>query len=342
MRLHRNAISLQIGGNRCHDLTGDECILPQLGAGPTLPNLGSGYFTVAEYKEILQFADERHITVTPEFDMPGRCHAGINAMMARYRKYKDRNITQAEEFLLSDLEDTSDYYSTQHYTDNSVNPCIESTYTFLEHLMSEVIKMHADIQPLTTYNFGGDEVAGGAWIGSPKCQQLMTEEGYTTNEELKRHFVMRLGEIAHSHGLDVAGWEDGLMDDNVPYPRQSFDSDNVYGFMWDNVWEWGVGHRAYMMANAGYKVILSHATHLYFDFPYEPDPEERGYYWATRFSDVRKVLGYTPLNIYDNMDIMKGDGTPIDKEYICETYTCPPLQPGKEANVLGNAHLLIL
>ena len=38
-----------------------------------------------------------------------------------------------------------------------------------------------------------------------------------------------------------------------------------------------------------FQVVLSHATHLYFDHPHEPDPRERGYYWATRFASTEKV-----------------------------------------------------
>ena len=41
-----------------------------------------------------------------------------------------------------------------------------------------------------------------------------------------------------------------------------------------------------------FQVVLAHATHLYFDHPQEPDPEDRGYYWATRFIDTQKTFGY--------------------------------------------------
>ena len=52
-------------------------------------------------------------------------------------------------------------------------------------------------------------------------------------------------------------------------------------------------------------MVLSHATHLYFDHPQEPDPEERGYYWATRYTDARKTFAYMPDDIYRNIDVSK-------------------------------------
>ena len=47
---------------------------------------------------------------------------------------------------------------------------------------------------------------------------------------------------------------------------------------------------------------MSQATDLYFDHPYEPDPEERGLYWATRYTDTKKVFGFLPESLYDNID----------------------------------------
>ena len=41
------------------------------------------------------------------------------------------DVAAAEEFLLSDLEDESVYLSVQLFTDNAVNPCINSTYRYV-------------------------------------------------------------------------------------------------------------------------------------------------------------------------------------------------------------------
>lgn len=107
----------------------------------------------------------------------------------------------------------------------------------------------------------------------------------------------------------------------------------MIAYNWENVWEWGQGDKAYKLANAGYKVVLGHATHLYFDHPYEPDPEERGFYWATRFTDTRKVFGYVPSDIYKNADIA-GNGQPLTQDQICTNNgTC--LQLERPENIIG-------
>ena len=59
-------------------------------------------------------------------------------MKGRYNRLKDVNKTLAEEYLLHDMNDTSVYYSVQEYMDGAMNPCIDSTFRFLETLVSEV------------------------------------------------------------------------------------------------------------------------------------------------------------------------------------------------------------
>lgn len=330
----------EVGGQRCFDLQGTRCILPQLGSGPDSSNSGSGHYGVNEYKEILEYAKSRHIQVIPEFDMPGHGNAAIKAMEARYHKLLAQgDKAGAEKYLLYDMNDTSQYLSVQHYTGDAINPCMESTYTFVSDLVKAVVSIHYDTQPLTIFHFGGDEVAHGAWTNSTQCEKLVQSLGLAKSggkmvDKLKEYFVQRVSNITADHNLDLAGWEDGLMShQNEPYDRRLIKNNRVYGYTWNNIWEWGSGKRAYELANAGYQVIMSQATHLYFDHPYEPDPEERGFYWATRFTDTQKTFGFLPDDLYGNIET-KRSGEPLTKEEVCEnTADCPDLK--KKDNIVG-------
>jgi len=319
----------EVGSKRCHDLIGDRCIIPQFGSAPTLPNAGSGYYTVEQYKSLLRYASTRHIEVIPEVDMPGHAHAAINAMLARYRKYNATDVARATEFLLSDLQDTSLYLSIQGFTDNAINPCIESTYSFIKTVVASVIDMHRDIQPLKVFHMGGDEVPRNAWSQSPICAALGIPVG-----DLKKHFITRMAQIAADAQVGMSLWEDGLYSGGVPIDKGTLPGEDISATVWDNIWEWGSGDHAYVLANNDYKVILSHATHLYFDMPQEPDPEERGQYWATRLTPTKKVFGFIPDNIYENIGV-DVNGYPLDKNQICQRFGCPPLLPGKDGNVIG-------
>lgn len=144
----------------------------------------------------------------------------------------------------------------QWFTDDATNPCIQSTYNFVQHVIDAMISMHKDTQPLTIYHFGGDEVAEGAWKNSSACESLARALGLNFSahdivDNLKDYFVQRVANIALSRGLALGGWEDGLLGPNfVPYRRDRIRNDKVYAYAWR-----GGGRRTNNLANAGYKVI---------------------------------------------------------------------------------------
>lgn len=326
-----------IGAKRCFDLTEQHCLLTQLGTGPYASGSGNGFYSTADFIEILKFAAARHIEVVPEIDMPGHARAAIKSMEARYKKLLAQGKTEeASRYLLSDPADKSKYMTVQSYTDNSVNVCMESSYAFIDKVVYELQQMYrqAGIK-LNTYHMGGDEVGVGSWQDSPACQALFAKNlpAVAGVADLKPYFVSRVAAMLHSRQLALAGWEDGLMYDPVnTFNRDQFANKQVIANVWDNIWEFGVGDRANRLANAGYQVILSHGTHLYFDHPHEAHPEERGYYWATRYSDSARVFGYMPDQLYANADKTR-DGAVIDDLEALLGRALPGLE--KPENILG-------
>ncbi|MGP9799805.1 family 20 glycosylhydrolase [Rheinheimera sp. NSM] len=326
-----------IGGQRCFDLTEQQCLLTQLGTGPHKTGSGNGYYSTADFIEILQYAAVRQIEVIPEIDLPGHARAAIVAMKARYNRLQALGQPEAAaQYLLSDPDDSSRYLSVQNYTDSSANVCLASTYAFVEKVVYELQQMYRSAGvKLNTFHMGGDEVAAGSWLGSPACQQLFAtaDNGIAGVADLKPWFVSRVAEITHRRGLNLAGWEDGLMyDQQNTFNRNQFANDKVIANAWDNIWEWGVADRAYRLANNGYQVVLSPGTHLYFDHPHEAHPLERGYYWATRFSSIDKVFGFMPDNLYANADTTR-DGAPIADLEALVGREMPALQQAQ--NILG-------
>ncbi|MGF1688021.1 carbohydate-binding domain-containing protein [Photobacterium japonica] len=324
----------EVGSRRCHDPEERTCLLPFLGAGPDGTADSDGFYTAQEYREILTYAAERNIEVIPELDMPGHAHAAVKAMEARYHRLMDAGKqAEAEEFLLTDFEDKSDYLSVQLFTDNAMNVCMESTFSFVDQVVGELAALHQGVQPLKTFHFGGDEVAG-AWKNSPACDAFFAnnDKGITSPDQLSQYFVERVAAITANHGLNLGGWEDGLMHNGKVYPRANMANAAVTGNAWQNIWEWGVADRAYNMANNGFKVIYNHATHFYFDHPYEPDPNERGYYWAPRYTDTRKTFSYMPDDVFANADFTRA-GAPITKEEVVASAGVKKLE--RPENVAG-------
>lgn len=325
-----------IGAQRCFDLSEQRCLLTQLGTGPHVSGSGNGYYSRADFIEILRYAAARHIEVIPEIDMPGHARAAIKSMEARHRRLMDAgDKAAANQYLLSDPDDQSDYLTVQNYTDNSVNVCLESTYTFIDKVMYELQQMYREAGlKLSTFHMGGDEVGKGSWTRSPVCEKLFSQQlGVAGPADLKPYFVSRVSQLAEQRGMDLMGWEDGLMYDRTnTFNREQFVNEKVIANAWDNIWEWGVADRAYRLANNGYQVVLTSATHLYFDHPYEAHPAERGYYWAARATSLRKVFDYLPENLYANADYTR-DGETIKNLEALVGRPLPALQ--KPENIIG-------
>lgn len=80
--------------------------------------------------------------------------------------------------------------------------------------------------------------------------------------------------------------------------------------------------------------MLSPLTALYFDNPQEPDPEDWGLHWATRYVDTRRTFRFAPESMYDSID-EEFYGLPTSKQKLCETrrISCIPLE--RPENILG-------
>jgi len=76
--------------------------------------------------------------------MPGHAHAAVQSMRMRYRRLKRSGSDEAtaSKFLVHDLNDTSWYLGNNKQMDTVLNPCIESTYTFVEEVLRTLIEMH--------------------------------------------------------------------------------------------------------------------------------------------------------------------------------------------------------
>ncbi len=281
-----------VGATRCLDLSDKQCMQPQLGGADAADR--DGFYTVQDYLDILAYASRHHIQVIPSLDMPGHSRAALKAMDARYRHFMEQeNEPEATKYLLSDYEDKTEYLSIQNYNDNTINVCLESSYAFVDRVLEDLIAMHKQAQhPLQMYHIGADETAG-AWVESPACKALVVDKTNDVNDikHLGAHFIERVANMIVAKGIAVGGWNDGLGEthaENMPK--------DVYSYIWGAL-PWGAHKMVSEQAHRGWNVVLSIPDVFYFDFPYEVDPKERGYNWASRRIDSRNVFNFMPDNL---------------------------------------------
>lgn len=299
-----------VGAKRGHTLTNAHHLQPAMGSGPDISNKqGSGYYTKADFIEILKYATQRHIRIIPEIESPGHARAAIKSMDARYKHYLNLGQkAEAEKYLLRDFNDTSKYSSVQLYNDNVIDVSLPSTYAFISKITTSVVQMYKEAgAPLQTIHFGGDEVPAGAWQNSPAFYQLMkTDTAIHSTNDLWLHYYTRVNDILKSNGLYLTAWEEvGLVKtiqnkQKVNVLNKMLLNKNIHLEVWNNVIGSGAEDLAYKQANAGYKVILSCVSNLYFDMASEKSFNEPGYYWSS-YVDVDKVFKFIPFNYFKNI-----------------------------------------
>jgi hexosaminidase len=310
-----------VGSERGHTLDSKMFLPPSHGSGPDTGKLsGSGFYSRAEFIQILQYANDRHILVLPEIETPGHARAAIKAMHARYEKFMEQGKQDlAEQYLLTDPKDQSTYSTNQFWNDDIMDPSLPSTYQFIQTVINEIVAMYHDAGvPLKSIHFGGDEVPEHVWEKSPAYITLKkTHPEILNTGDLWYYFYGRINEMVKAKGLYLSGWEEmGLrktsLDGKSMYlPNPDFESQHLQTEVWNNTLGEGNEDLAYKLANDGYKVVLTCVTHMYFDMAYYKTFEEPGYYWGA-FTDIDKPFSFIPYDYFKNATVDK-EGLPLNR-----------------------------
>jgi hexosaminidase len=327
----------QVGGLRGHPSADSAHLQPAYGSGPFADpgaGHGSGFYTRAQYIDLLRYARDRHIEIIPEVNVPGHSRAAVKAMEFRYRKLMgEGNEAEAERYRLVDPDDASVYRSAQWYTDNVLCVCRESAYSFMTAVVDDIIEMHAEAGvPLTTFHTGGDEVPRGAWAGSPLCAAYLAEHPEIGDpRNLQAAFFRRIVAYLRSKGLKVGGWEEVAMrftPSGAWTPNAEFAGSDVIPYVWNSLW--GAEDLAHRLANAGYPVVLSNVTNFYFDLAYNKDPREPGLYWAG-FVETRDAFEFVPFDVFKSIRTTAEGAPYADDDFAGKE----ALTAAGRANILG-------
>lgn len=301
-------------------------LMPQLGSGPSSGNQGTGFYSRNEFIALLRYAADRYIQIIPEFDMPAHARAAVVAMRVRATNLgnvRDINVR------LDDPLDTSRYLTIQSYNDGILNPCLPGTYNFINTVITDVKSMYtAASVPLDTWHMGGDEAnnvfTGGGfqdvnaeskvpwrgeitrsdweypWEASPACIDFIANTpDVTSRDDLQVYFVKQVAQRVADAGIaTLYAYQDiyDLID------ASELATQNAGVGYWEPIATSSGYDNINGYSNRGFETLVAVPDFLYFDFPQEVDPEERGYYWATRYTDTRKVFGFAPENLPQNAE----------------------------------------
>ena len=221
----------EIGG--CRLPAGDGGKDPKTGA----PRPYCGFYTQEQIRDVVRYAAERHITVVPEINVPGHATAAIAA-------YPEIGTIDAP------LVPSSEW----GVFPNLVTP-EESTYTFLENVLGEVV----DLFPGTYVHIGGDEAVKDQWEASARVQQRMREVGAKDEMAMQGHLVERLEKYLAGHGKRLIGWDEIL---EAKLPAEA------------TVMSWRGIEGGLKAAREGHDVVMSPSSDLYLDYLQTTSPHE--------------------------------------------------------------------
>ncbi len=196
-----------------------------------------GYYTQADIREIVSYAQARHITVVPEIEMPGHAQAALAA-------YPEFGNTGEK------LE-----VWTQWGVSKNVFGVGEETFRFLEDVLSEVLELF----PSKYIHVGGDEVPQDQWKASAEAQARIQELGLKNESELHTWFIGRIHTFLRARGRTLVGWDEIIEGGMTP---------GAVVMSWRGI-KGGIE-----AARHGHDVVMTPTSHTYFDYYQSKDPSE--------------------------------------------------------------------
>jgi hexosaminidase len=200
-----------------------------------------GFYSKEDIKEIVAYAQERHITIVPEIELPGHSQAAIAA-------YPHLSCTGAQLEVGTKWGVFKDVYCAGN----------DSTFQFLEAVLTEVI----DLFPSEYIHIGGDESPKYRWEHCSKCQKRIKDEQLKDEHELQSYFIQRIATFLESKGKKLVGWDEilegGLAQNAIVQSWRGMDG-------------------ALAAANQNHYAISSPTSHAYFDYKLDAIDLEKVY-----------------------------------------------------------------
>ncbi len=242
-------------------LTDDQGWRLQIKRYPRLTSVGAwrgeygGYYKQTDVADIVRFAQQRHVQIVPEIDMPGHATAAIAAYSWLGSTHEPLTVS-------------SDWGVHKHLF--NLEP---RTFQFLDAVLSEVMHMF----PSQYVHLGGDEAVKDEWNASTEIQARARELGIADSAALQAYFTRRMARYLEAHGRRMVGWDE-ILTPGMP--------NNAVVMSWHGI------SGAYGAASAGNDTVLTPEPTLYFDRRQSALPNEAP--GRLQISSLEDVYGFEP------------------------------------------------
>ena len=225
------------------------------------------YYTLAELKEVVDYAKARNIEIIPEVDLPGH-------MVAAVASYPEFSCDPTKEYEVRVDGGIS------HDVLNIGN---EEVITFLKCVLGHI----AETFPYDYVHIGGDECPTEQWASNQQCLALVQKLGLAGVHQLQSWLVEELGIfLKENYNKDIIVWDELLAnwnDNNKTKPVV---------MAWNNL------NLSNTAAQKGLKSIIVPYSHLYLDFPQAQDadrPVDEPYNGGWGVNSLDEIYSLNPL-----------------------------------------------
>lgn len=216
-----------------------------------------GYYTQEQIREVVDYAAKRYITIVPEIEMPGHAQAALHALP-----------------WLGCQEQKVDVWSMWGVTPEVMCGGKETTYEFLETVLSEVIELF----PSKWIHIGGDECPKERWKVCEHCQARMEALGLESENQLQGYLIERIEKFLNGYGRRLIGWDEILECGVTPTAT---------------VMSWRGTEGGITAAKRGNQVVMTPMEPCYFDFYQTKSQEGEGLQIGGHVS-FEKVYAWDP------------------------------------------------
>lgn len=216
-----------------------------------------GYYTQEEMRQVVAYAAERHISVVPEFEMPGHESAAIAAYP--WLGTTGRQIRVPCRFGVQ--------YEVMDVSSSRVQ-------TFVEDVLDEMMALF----PSSVIHIGGDEVKFDQWNASPDIQSYMHRRGISTPADLQIVFTNRISHLLQQKKRRMMGWND-ITGNKIHEYNTEADATAQEKLAEGTIVQFWKGDLELVEKTAaqGYDIVNSYHDMTYLDYDYRKIPLEKAY-----------------------------------------------------------------
>ncbi|CAF4909975.1 unnamed protein product, partial [Rotaria sp. Silwood1] len=219
-----------------------------------------GYYTQEEIKEIIQYANERHIQIVPEIEMPGHASAAIAS-------YPSLGCNPQQQI------NVPGKFGVHYSVFNVANP---QTMEFLENVLEEVIDLFSTSDVI---HIGGDEVQYDQWKSSTEITTFINEHNLQSPADLQIWFTNKISNFINGKHRRMMGWNEIIGGSKLHHYTTESDILTKEKLAQNTVVHFWKGSLDLLnkTISQGYDVVNSNNKYTYLDYNYNRISLEKAY-----------------------------------------------------------------